>query len=110
MEFKGSQSRFSAGRLSHYRAVRLAQFIGLNAVLIKEEHVEGVIDHDDAEVVDIAWLKRPKVHNDARTGVDVKGGRKRFGRLRKATRGGTTNIGVDGQRRCEKKEDQAPSH
>ncbi len=73
MEFKRSQSRFSAGRLSHHRPVRLAQFVRLNAVFIKKEHVEGIVNHNDAEVVNVPGLKRSEVHDDAHIGVDVEG-------------------------------------
>ena len=53
MEFVGSKGEFGAGWLCHGRAIGLTQFVGLKTVLVKEKQVDGIVDHNDADVVDI---------------------------------------------------------
>ena len=76
VEFIRAQRRFGAGWLGHQRPVRLAQFVGLDAVFIEEQEVDRVVHDDDAEVVDVARCQHPEVNDDANVRVDGQRGRK----------------------------------
>ena len=70
VEFVRSNGRFGARRLRHQRTVGLPEFVGLNAVFIEKQEVDGVIHHDDAEVVHVTWRQQPEVNDHAYTRID----------------------------------------
>ena len=108
VEFKGAQSRFGAGGLRHDGTVGLTEFVGLNAVLIKEEQIDGVVNHDDAHLVHIARLQDAKVDDDAHIGVDIDGRRKAGAVLREAGRGCSSLVGLNTHGGGEQKQHERP--
>ena len=76
--------------------------------MVKEQDVDGVVDHDDAEIVNVAGGEHTKVNGDAHAGINGQGRRQGGGRLFNAFRGSSTGIGLDTERRDHEKEHQTP--
>ena len=108
MKLKRTKRRFRARRLGHGGAIGLPQLVGLNPVLVKKEHVDGVVHHNDAHGVDIAGLQKPEVNGGARTVVHIEGWRKTLGRCGCTGGGVSSAVGVDGKRSEQEKYDQTP--
>ena len=108
VEFEGPQCRFGAGGLRHDGTVGLTEFVGLDAVFIKEEQVDGVVNHDDAHLVHVARLQDTKVNDDADIGVDGDGRRKAGAVLREAGRGCSSLVGLNTHGGSEQKQHERP--
>ena len=108
MKFKGPERKFGARWLSHGGAVGLTEFIGLDAVFIEEQQVDGIVNHDDAHVVHITGLEQAQIHDDAHIRVDGDGWSKARCVLFKTGRGGSAAIGLNTQRRGQQEQHQGP--
>ena len=108
VEFIASKSVFGAGWLGHHRAVRLAKFVGLNAVFIEKEQIDGVIDHDDLNLVHITGLKQTEVNNHANIRVNVQSWGKTCSVLAEAGRSCSTFIGLRPDWNSEQKQHKSP--